>query len=188
MNGARQFQNIMRLQGMLERSGRATPRTGTVTAFHPSSYCAKVKLIPNGIETGWIPVGTHWAGAGWGCFSPPPVGALVALTFEGDSIDVGCITNLLYNDEDAPLAVESGEYWLVHQSGAAIKLLNNGKITLNSTAEIDVGNVSGTLYTLVTQAFQAIYNAHTHTVVGGVAQPTTQTMTAAHLTRILKAN
>lgn len=128
MNGAHQLQNIMRLQGMLVGSGRATPRTGIVSAFHPDSYCAKVKLLPSKIETGWIPVGTQWGGAGWGCFAPPPIGALVSMLFEGDSIDVGCITNILYNDEDTPLAVDAGEYWLVHKTGTYFKMKNDGSI------------------------------------------------------------
>jgi hypothetical protein len=188
MNGPQRFQNIMRLQAMLERSNRATPRRGIVSAFHPASYCAKVKLLPAGTETGWMPVGTSWAGNGWGCFSPPPIGALVKVIFEGDSIDVGCIVAQLYNDEDVPLSVESGEYWLVHQTGACIKLLNSGKLALGSTIEIDVGDLTGPLRTLVTGAFKEIYNDHGHQVIGGVAQPTDATMTDDHLTKILKAN
>jgi phage baseplate assembly protein V len=128
MRGAGHLQNAMRLQAMMQYSGRAQTRYGLVSSFDPDRYCAKVTLQPSGKETGWLPVGTPWAGNGWGFFAPPPIGAQVKIEFPEGVTDVGVVTLSFYNDDDRPLSVPSGEIWLVHQTGASIKLTNAGNV------------------------------------------------------------
>lgn len=182
---ASRLQNHMRLQAALAASGRTHARIGLVTSVDTKNYCAKVELQPGGQETGWLPIKSAWVGSGWGLFAPVPVGAQVGITFLEGSVDVGMIDGVLFSTADAPLDVPVGEFWLVHQAGAAFKLTNDGKVLLNSAAEIDIGNLGATLHRLVTDAFQTLFNTHTHPASG---QPPTQQMGATHLTSIVKAN
>jgi phage baseplate assembly protein V len=188
MRGIGHLQNTMRLQAMMQESGKARARYGIVSSFDPKRYCAKVKLQPSGKETGWLPVGTPWAGNGWGLFAPPPIGTLVKLEFPEGVTDVGVITASFYNDQDRPLSVEVGEIWLVHEDGAYLKLTNDGKVLLQSAVEIDIGDEGAVFRTLVTDAFVALFNSHTQQVIGGVAQAPTVPMTQEHLTSTLKGN
>lgn len=191
MRSIGRLQNIMRLQAMLAASGMAQTRFGLITSYDPKNYCAKATLQPGGQETGWLPVKTLWAGNGWGLFMPPPVGSQVEILFQEGSVDVGVIQGLVFSTADAPLNVPAGEAWLVHQSGSFFKLTNDGKLSMNSTAEIDIGNLGQTLHTIVIDTFQALFNGHTHSgVQAGSANsgPPNQQMGSSHLSAILKAN
>ncbi|MDE3022881.1 MAG: hypothetical protein KGI54_13665 [Pseudomonadota bacterium] len=176
--------NAIHMQAQLAQAGTASMQLGTISSYDPGSYCAKVLLQPSGTETGWLPVSSAIIGNGWGLFCPPTIGDMVKVHFQEGDINAGVIGSRLFNDSDRPLPCPVGEMWLVHQSGAYIKLLNTGHISLHSTAEIDAGNLGNTLHTLVHDAFMSLFNNHTH---GGGAIPTQQ-MTTAHLTTVLKAN
>lgn len=167
--------NHMRLQASLAQGGRATVRIGTVSSYRPENYSCKVMVQPENVETGWLPITSPWVGNGWGMFAPPTIGDMVDVHFQEESIEAGFVSQRFYNDSDRPLTVQPGEFWLVHKSGSFVKLLNNG--------EIHIGG-AGDMKKLVTDAFMALFNAHTH---GGSPVPDQQ-MAASHLTTILKAN
>ena len=65
------IQNLMRRESQREASTKARPRRGTVTAYDPSKYAVKVRIQPEGFETGFIQIGAEWAGNGWGVFYGP---------------------------------------------------------------------------------------------------------------------
>lgn len=195
MRGIGHLQNTMRLQALMQQSGRAQVRYGLVSSFDPKRYCAKVKLQPSGKETGWLPVGTPWAGNGWGFFAPPPIDAMVKVEFPEGVTDVGVVTSCFYNDADRPLQVDAGEIWIVHQSGSYLKLTNDGKVLFHSETEVDAGNLGQAVKKLVTEAFVSLFNGHTHQIKSVQAGSATlisekpgQQMNDSHLTAILKAN
>lgn len=195
MRGVGHLQNVMRLQAMLQQSGRAQTSYGIVSSYDPDRYCAKVKLKSAGKESGWLPIGTPWAGNGWGVFAPPPIGALVKIEFPEGVVDVGIVTACFFNDEDLPLACPAGEMWIVHQSGSYLKLTNDGKVLLHSTSEVDAGQIGQTLHQLVHDAFKDLFNGHTHqvkNVQGGSATLTSekpgQQLNDSHMTAILRGN
>jgi phage baseplate assembly protein V len=105
-------------------------RVGTVVDYNPNEYCVKVVLEPfTGSQTEWIPLLSPMVGNGWGMFCPPSVGDQIAVLFQ-DGIITSAMAGLrFFSDQDRPLPCPSGEFWLVHQSGAGIKLTNDGKIT-----------------------------------------------------------
>lgn len=184
------LQNHMRLQAMLAASARTHTRIGIVTSLDSKNYCVKAELQPGGQETGWLPIMSALAGNGWGMFAPIPVGSQVKIEFLEGSVDVGMVSGALFSTEDAPLDVPSGEFWLVHVSGTALKLTNDGKLLLNSATEIDAGNLQNALFTLLTHAFKATYNAHTHTSAAP-GSPTSAPITPlddSPFTTVLKAN
>jgi hypothetical protein len=154
------LQNHMLLQARRAGSGTAHPTPGVVTSYNKADYTAKVELQPSGQITGWLPVSSEWIGNGWGKYCPPSIGDAVNVYFqevyfqEGD-ISAGWIEGRQFGGDNVPLAVDSGEYWLVHVSGSFIKLLNDGSIAskgvwnhdgpLNVTGDTSVtGNITAT--------------------------------------------
>lgn len=123
--------NAMRLQAQLAGQGRITKMQAIVSSYDPTNYCAKVRLQPTDIETGWLPVTSAWVGNGWGMFCPPSQGDVVDVHFQEDDTDAGYIVTRFFNDSARPLSVPSGELWLVHASGAFFKLTNDGKGTFS---------------------------------------------------------
>jgi phage baseplate assembly protein V len=130
--------NQMRLHARMESADRAQPKTGLVTGYDATNYSVKVTLQPEGIETGWIPLLSPWVGNGWGLFCPPTVDDMVEVQFEQGGAEAAFACLRFYNDEDRPLTVPSGEFWLVHKAGAFVKLTNDGRLLLNGQAEIDM--------------------------------------------------
>lgn len=117
--------------------GLAVCRLGIVANYDPATYSMKVTVQPNDVLTGYMPVGAMWAGPGWGMFCPPTVGNQAMVFYqEADSL-VPLGGFVLFNDVENPLSVDSGEFWLVHQTGSFIKILNDGSIAIFA-AEIDV--------------------------------------------------
>lgn len=137
-----------RMRQESQRAGQFTShlRMGRVTAYSPTKYAAKVNILPEGdfadapasAETGWIPIDTAWAGNGWGMYCPPTIGQRVEVNFvEGDH-GSGIITGCVYDLENIPFSVPSGEFWLVHKTGSVINLTNDGRVSIISDASIEM--------------------------------------------------
>jgi uncharacterized protein involved in type VI secretion and phage assembly len=128
------FRNAMRREAQREASTRAKPRRGTITAYDPSKYAAKVRIQPEGYETGFLQIGAEFVGNGWGLLLGPSIGDEVEVNFQEDGKNAAYIGSRFYGDEAPPMAVASGEAWLVHKSGAFIKLTNDGKMSLRDAS------------------------------------------------------
>ena len=108
----------------------AQPRLGLRTSYDPTAHAVKVMLQPENVETGWLPLKPIWQGNGWGFFAPPPAGSQCIVLFQEGHPDCGFCLGAIPSDADRPLTVPDGECWLVHQSGASVKLTNDGSLTL----------------------------------------------------------
>lgn len=180
--------NIIRREAERAVRGLAQSRAATVTSYDPARHACKVsygEVGEDGVESQWLPIAPTWAGNGWGVVCAPAIGTQVVVDYLGGGDGTGMVTGHLPNVKDAPPAVPSGEAWLVHSSGAFVKLLNGGAIsisggTINITGASEVnitaptttihgdavvtGDISdqngahGTFGTLRTA-----YNGHTHT-------------------------
>jgi phage baseplate assembly protein gpV len=182
--------NRVRLEA--ERVGRLKGKTrlGTITSYDPANYAVKVMLQPDQTETGFIPLSSPMIGNGWGAFFAPVGGEQVIVEFQEDGHEVPLATLRLFDNKNRPLTVPGSEMWLVHKSGSYLKLTSDGKVALHSAGEIDVGNVSGTFQTLLTDAFLSIFNNHVHTNGNSGANtgmPVTP-LTSGAFTAVLKAN
>lgn len=122
--------NIMRGQGSMAAQTIIATRLGVISGINPAGYSVKVTFFPDGSndvpETGWIPLMSPWVGNGWGMFCPPSMGDQVEVDFQDGGQNAPICGLRLYDAENAPLNVPSGEFWLVHKSGAFFKLLNAG--------------------------------------------------------------
>lgn len=130
--------NAMHAAAARQSGDRAATRLGTVSSYDPGAYCVKVLLQPEGTETGWLPIKSAWVGNGWGLFAPPSIGDQVEVQFQEDGGEAGLAGGRLYNDEDRPLPVPSGEFWIVHESGSLLKFKNDGTVELASAAAMAV--------------------------------------------------
>lgn len=108
-------------------------RCGIIQSFDPSTYSARVLVQPEGNLSGWLPVLTQWVGNGWGLFAPPSPGDQVRLVPQEASAQDYVIIGGMFSLVDKPLPAPSGEFWLVHQNGQFIKLLNDGSISSSGT-------------------------------------------------------
>lgn len=118
----------MRRQAMLARAGFSDPQLGVVTSLDTANYCVKVRIEPDNVETGWLPIASQWVGAGWGMFAPLPVGTQVQVIFSEANPEIGIVTGALFHDGMRPQNCPEGEFWLVHADGATVKLLNGGDL------------------------------------------------------------
>lgn len=118
------------------------PRNGVVTSWDPKTHSAKVRLEPDGVETGWIPVGNHHAGNGYGTLIGLEVGEQVEIGFQEGDISSPRITGRLHSDEDKPPEVQSGEMLFKHKSGSTVFFDKDGNVHIKSKGNVFI-NGSG---------------------------------------------
>ncbi|MDR3736029.1 MAG: phage baseplate assembly protein V [Acidobacteriaceae bacterium] len=151
-------------QGLDRQMGQ--PRFGIVASVNPNDYTARVFVQPDNVLSGWLPIASQWIGNGWGLVCPPSQGdQVIVVPHDGDA-DNMVIIGRVYAAQGGvtPPPAPSGEFWLVHQSGSYIKLLNSGGIVSNgpwshtgsfsATGNITAGNGTGDQVDLLN---------HTHT-------------------------
>lgn len=148
----RGIENAMRLQAMRAQSQSESVSIGIVKSYDPTYYAAIVELQPGGVLTGWLPIVSPWIGNGWGLYAPPSIGDQVEVHFIDGLLDAGFVGGRFYNDQDRPASVNSGEFWLVHQSGSLLKFLADGSVSLASASGKSINitgdvNVTGKLTT-----------------------------------------
>ncbi|CAH2603222.1 Phage_base_V domain-containing protein [Rhodovastum atsumiense] len=124
--------NLIRREAERAVRGLAQPRAAVVTSYDPDRHAVKVLFGEDGTESQWLALSPAWAGNGWGLYCGPVPGTQVAVSFLGGAVGTGMVTGHLPNLQDRPPAVPAGEAWLVHQSGARIRLLNGGTAEINA--------------------------------------------------------
>jgi len=144
MRGINQLANVIKGQAQATGNARADARMGLVTSYDPNRYAVKVQLMPEGAETGWLPLASPWIGNGWGLFCPPSIGDMIEVEFQEASPESGYACLRFYNDSDRPLACPSGEFWLVHKSGSLLEFHNDGTVEVHAATAI---NSSAPLWT-----------------------------------------
>lgn len=94
---------------------RSQERHGIVTSYDPDKHLGKVTLMPEGQETGWLPIETSAIGNGYGMamgLQPgdgKKSGDQVIVRFHGGDLESGKIVQRVHSDGDKPPKVESGE-------------------------------------------------------------------------------
>ena len=157
------FMNVMKAHaGGLDRA-QGQARFAVVTSVDPVRYAARVRLQPEGVLTGWLPILTPWVGAGWGMVCPPrPGDQVMVIAQEGDAQN-GVIVGASFSDVARAPAAAVGELWLVHGSGAFLRLANDGTVRIGGDLHVDgdVYDRTGSLARL-----RGHYNQHTHASPG----------------------
>jgi phage baseplate assembly protein gpV len=158
--------NHMRVQAALMAANIATTRLGLVSSYDPGNFLVKVRIQPNDIETGWLPIMVLQAGVGWGMYAAPAIGDQAVLAFTQGDVECGICLGFLPNDEDRPPTVPAGEAWLVHRAGHFVKLTATGIESSGAWTHTGDINVTGTV-TATTDVIGGSKHLATHTH-GGV--------------------
>ncbi len=132
------FIDLLQKQAALVGERITTTRFGTIAGYDPAFYAVKVQLQPEGIITGWIPLGSMFVGNGWGLFAAPSLGDMVEVEFQEGDLEAGICCHRFFNDVDRPLSVPSGEFWLVHKSGSSLKFFNDGTVELITDKNLSI--------------------------------------------------
>ncbi len=204
--------NAMRLQAQLASNTEAKPRKGIVSSYNPNTHSVKVRLQPENDEAGWLSLAAAAVGNDWGVIFAPSIGDQVDVHFEEGNANSGFVCSRFFDDQNRPMAVPSGEFWMVHKTGSFLKFTSDGKISLNGTAEIDVttpvvnivasgaanvtapqinlGASGASLLSVLTSTFASLYNSHTHKSNGAGVQTdaTLQQANPSHMTSTVKAS
>lgn len=155
--------NALKAQAASLDRSLGQPRFGLVASVDPARYAARVSLQPEGVLTGWLPVLSAWTGAGWGVVClPAPGDQVLVVPQEGDA-EHGVIIGASFSDAARAPAAPAGELWLVHRSGAALHLCNDGKVRIAGDLHVagDIYDRKGALARL-----RDHYDAHTHAGLG----------------------
>jgi phage baseplate assembly protein gpV len=141
-------------------AGRYAKRYGIVSSWDPVKHLAKVLYQPEGQESGWLPVHTLSAGAGYGHMSGLAVGEQVEVTHQEGEFEAGAVTSRVHSVAAAPPTLQSSEELIRTPWGSYIKLAQNGSVTMvdqtGATATLDG---SGNLTATSLASFQATHGA-----------------------------
>jgi len=168
---------------------RGWPRIGLVDSYDATRHAVKVIFQDEDKLSGWVPVGSAWTGNGWGLHMAPVIGAQVVVSYHDGDTNTGFVSHQLFSRVDVPLSVPSGDMWLQHQNGSALKLHASGLVELIS-GNIQLGQSGATFHQLVHDAFVTLFNEHTHSDVqpgSGTTGAPTQQMSQDELTQNVKA-
>ncbi|UGY15106.1 hypothetical protein HAP48_0042380 [Bradyrhizobium septentrionale] len=103
--------------GVVERwsASRYTERHGLVTSYDPKKHLAKVTFMPEGQESGWLPIETGHIGDGYGIavgLQPgdgKTTGDQVVVRYQEGDFEGGKIVQRVHSDDQKPPEVQSGE-------------------------------------------------------------------------------
>ncbi|MFS2113634.1 phage baseplate assembly protein V [Herbaspirillum frisingense] len=188
--------NAILMQAHMASNTMAKPRKGIVSSYNANTHSVKVRIQPNDDETGWLSLAAAAVGNEWGVIFAPSIGDQVDVHFEEGNAESGFVCSRFFDDQDRPMAVPSGEFWIVHKTGSYQKFTNDGKASINGQAEIDMtaptimiqatgdvnvmaagqanvtapvinlGAAGAALKAILTSAFASLFNGHTHKTNG----------------------
>ena len=175
-------QIVLRVLDVINQKPQLRP--GIVTSYDPGTHCVKVQWQPDQTLSGWLPLNAISAGNGWGIWAPPAMGSEVMVDhLQGDANSgvvvavkhnlvnpVGTTTNAIGGTAVGP---QQGEIVLVNQTGAVIRLCQDGSVyikaaNINIDGQLTVsGNIIGKMDVSdkhgSVDRLRGHYNSHAHT-------------------------
>jgi phage gp45-like len=136
MSGHGDLENL--ILSTVERvlAGRRSERHGLVTSYDPDKHLAKVTFMPEGQESGWLPIETGHIGNGFGIaigLTPgdgKKTGDQVIVRYQEGDFESGKIVQRVHSDKEKPPRVESGEMVFWHEKGAKLFFKKDGSVLL----------------------------------------------------------
>ena len=153
------FLNAVKGHAAAMDRAQGQPRFGLVASIDSTRYAVRVRLQPEDVLSGWLPVVSPWVGAGWGFVALPSAGdQVLVLAHEGDA-DNGIVVGACFSTDAVPPGNAPGEVWLVHRSGTSICLSNDGTVRIRGDLHVsgDVYDGAGSLARL-----RGHYDQHVH--------------------------
>lgn len=112
-------------------SRRSPHRLAQVSSYDPTTHSIKGMRQPEGIETGFLAVGSGMAANGYGFALGPNIGDQYVLGFLNGDPEVPFVAGRLFSDEDKPPQVQAGEALMQSQSMAKVFLDQAGNLTIS---------------------------------------------------------
>ena len=139
MSGHGDLENL--ILSTVERvlAGRRTERHGLVTSYDPDKHLAKVTFMPEGQESGWLPIETGHIGNGFGIaigLTPgdgKATGDQVIVRYQEGDFESGKIVQRVHSDKEKPPKVEAGEMVFWHEKGQRIFFKKDGSLEIRGS-------------------------------------------------------
>lgn len=125
------FMDAMRVHASALDNGLAQPRLANISSFDPATHSVRVRIMPEDVLTGWMPLGAVSVGSGVGVIAPPSAGdQVLVVPQEGDG-DTWHVVGRMFHSEAMPPTstatmkpVQSGEVALVTK-GATLHMVGD---------------------------------------------------------------
>jgi uncharacterized protein involved in type VI secretion and phage assembly len=120
-------------------AGRRSERHGLVTSYDPNKHLAKVTFMPEGQESGWLPIETGHIGNGFGIaigLTPgdgKSTGDQVIVRYQEGDFESGKIVQRVHSDKEKPPKVEAGEMVFWHEKGQRIFFKKDGSLEIRGS-------------------------------------------------------
>lgn len=166
---------------------QSQPRLGTIASIDPVTHSARVMIQPEGVLSGWLPMGSPSIGI----TAPYNQGDQVIVVPTQGSIEHGVILAAIYSDQQQPPQLppspdgqpsntEAGG-WAIVRNGASMRFSPDGSIIVTAPTNF-VGNmmIKGTLHVtgqitsdadVVAQGKSLVHHTHTDSKGGITSQP-----------------
>ena len=138
MTGHHALAEAMRRHGQSPGNAYSQPRYGKVSGYSPALHAVKVEFQPEGVISGWMPLGTAGIGNGWGIAIGPEIGDQVLVVFPEGDFSSGVVVARMYSVAQPPPVVAHGEIVIQHSSGALLRFNADGSITLTAPGNLNV--------------------------------------------------
>lgn len=168
------FLNALKAQAAALDRGQGQARFGVVASLDAARHAVRVRLMPEDVLSGWLPVLSPWVGAGWGMFCPPVPGDQVLVVAQEGEAEHGVVVGGCFSDPRPPPAGAPGELVLRHASGTTLRLANDGTVRVTGTMHVQGDlHVSGRLHDAhgALDTLRTHYNAHGHPGTAGPPTP-----------------
>ena len=110
---------------------------GTITAYDPDTYTAKVFLQYEQVETDFIRIGGGAAGNGYGDKVPVAINDEVIVAFYSGTAETGLLISRIYSDptDPPPTTADPADRVIQHSTGSKVTFSANGDVSLAASAK-----------------------------------------------------
>ena len=176
MSNHSEFWNQIRKEGGRNGQQFARSRVGFVTSYDPDNYACKVRYMPEGNESGWMPALAQHIGNGFGVYFGLNVGDQVEVGFQENDPNVPRVIARLISSKKQPPRVEAGEFLLRHggrdqknddvKKRATVKLDKDGNLLLTQgEAVINIDDSGNTTITKGLTEYKIAANGDVTTII-----------------------
>ncbi len=116
-------------------------RVGVIVAVDLTTYRAKVKLVPSGVTTGWLRLGSEYVGAGWGFYAAPSLGDQVLVAARNGNFSDATVISRVFdavNFATPTPPLEQGEIRMSHSTGSYLRFMASGHVDLVADTQLNL--------------------------------------------------
>ncbi|MBX9934561.1 MAG: phage baseplate assembly protein V [Methylobacterium sp.] len=124
-----ELSELIRREASSPANARSATRIGEVTSYNKETHAVKLKLQPEGIETGWVPLGGIAIGKGFGIAIGAKAGDQMVVSFVDGDHNNPVVISRIFSDQQKPPKVKGGEFAIWHESGTRAVYAEDGSIT-----------------------------------------------------------